>query len=58
MRVTVPDAVVCTLCQCELSDEEEIASEVMGRQQDDEDFLFVMCDECARTHVISEGGDA
>lgn len=58
LRVPVPAVVICTICKCAVPDDDSVAADLMGRQQDDEDFLVVLCDQCSTTHVFSEGGDA
>ncbi len=58
LRVTVPIDVVCTICKCVVPEDDDLTADLMGRQQDDEDFLVVLCDDCSTKHVFSEGGDA
>ena len=59
LRVTVPEAVVCTLCQRDVPDDEDYSSEVVGWNQDDDEFLLLlMCEQCQATHVVTDGGSA
>lgn len=56
--VTIPEHIICTLCSSVVPDEADCDAHVLGRQQEDEYFLLLICAACSGHTLVMDGGDA